>query len=471
MKLILTGIAFACLVYACGKKDAPAPVTPPVVPPVVNTALAITGFAPESAEPGAEITITGTNFGSVAGDVAVTFGSGTAVTPKSVSANKVVVAVPAGAVTGKIAIAVNGATALSKNDFIVIKNATTLSITDFTPKSAKPFEKITITGTGFTGTPATLKMAIDNSPYFDVLSVSPTTIVVQTNLATPSGKISVTINGTKVTSATDFTALLADLAIIDMSGAAGQIRKGQLGRRMSMQANGFGTDTNKIFISFGGTKPVKADYVGPAGAAVGTIIPRYAQSGKVTLTVDGRSVTSIQDFNLEMSMRDFSPQTVSTGDTMKITGVAFTTKEDMSVNFNSDLYIERPIKVTPTELWVIVPSYAKTGNVMIGAQLATITDFIIEKKFTFIPRVSFNDSLTPASGKLNNVIRINGSFANADVSDIGVSFGGSKPVQPESVSGPNILVKIPPDAKTGRITISRKGYAPFTGTFIFTIVP
>jgi hypothetical protein len=345
---------------------------------------------------------------------------------------------------------------------------TTLSITDFSPKSAKPASNITITGTGFGSDTSQVKLLIGNLPYYQLVSVSPTSIVFQTNLATPNGKISVIVNGKTATSTADFTALPQDLKIIGFTGYYGQLGSSQLGHQMYIYADGFGTDTNKIFISFNGTTPVKCNYIGPSKSQIGTVVPRYAQAGKVTLTVNGQSVTSTVDFNLDMSLRDYSPKSFSSGDTVKITGVAFTNASDMSVNFN-DNKATRPIMVTATELHVVVPLDAKSGYLTVSANLGQITDFTPDK-FTFVPTVYFNYVFTPASGKVGDLIRINGDFVGADIATLGVSFGGSSPVQPASINGPDIYVKVPSDAKTGAISITRTGYKPFTGPFIFTVL-
>jgi hypothetical protein len=70
------------------------------------------GLFAETAEAGTEITITGTNFGTVVSDVSITFGTSSAVTPKSDTNTQIVVVVPGGAVTGKIAVSVKAAAAV-----------------------------------------------------------------------------------------------------------------------------------------------------------------------------------------------------------------------------------------------------------------------------------------------------------------------------------------------------------------------
>jgi len=260
---------------------------------------------------------------------------------------------------------------------------TTLSITDFNPKTAKPGSNITITGTGFGSDPSVVKLLIGTYPFYDLVSVSPTKIVFTTSTITPSGKISVFINGKEVTSSADFTALPQDLKIVGFVGSAGQGGSTQLGHELYIYAQGFGTDTNKIFISFGGTKPVKANYIGPEKAALGTVVPRYAQPGKVTLTVGDSVTTSDKDLNFDMSISDYSPKSFHVGDTIKITGFSFTSIADMSIDFNNDKGT-RPISLTPTEMHVIVPPMAKSGYLHVSANLGTITDFTWDK-FTVLP--------------------------------------------------------------------------------------
>lgn len=344
-----------------------------------------------------------------------------------------------------------------------------ITITDFSPKSGSAKTKITITGTGFGSDVAKVRVAIGNSGFNTPISVTPTSIVFESTLTATTGKIKVLINDNTYTSTSDFTALAEPLRILSFSNAAGQFGNGQLGYQMYINTSSIAAniDTNKIFISFNGTKAVKANYIGGGRVSVGAIVPRYALAGKVTLTVDGQVAVSDEDYNFDMSMRDFTPKSVTTGDTVKITGVEFGTVDDMSVEFNSATTLAKPYKVTKTEMWVVVPSDAKSGYLTVKQRLGLSN--ISDAKFTFTPRVFFSNYALPSSAKVNDVIAINGDFTGADISTIGVSFGGSAPVKPTSISGPNISVKIPADAKTGKITISRTGYTPFTSAFAFTI--
>ena len=242
----------------------------------------------------------------------------------------------------------------------------TLAITDFSPKTAKPETTITITGTGFGNDPSKVKVAIGSSPYDVPISVTPTTIVTKTNLATPSGKISVIVDGNRVSSTSDFASLPEDLKISYINGIlTGEQGSSQLGHYVFIYAHGLYAsggvlltkrDTNSVSISFGGTAPVKPFDV--YNSVISAVMPRYAQAGKVTLTVGNRSTTTEDNFKIDMSMRDFTPKTFTYGDTIKITGEGFTTIKDMDVHFVAGTCCEvlaSPISVTPTQMLVIVP--------------------------------------------------------------------------------------------------------------------
>jgi hypothetical protein len=341
----------------------------------------------------------------------------------------------------------------------------TLSITDFSPKAAVNGSYITITGTGFGNDPSVVFVAFGTSNYYHPVSVTPTSIVIQTNLQLTSGQIKVSINGNVAVSTASFTrTFTSDLTV---HGYAPENVK--IYDQIKILGTGFGTDTNAVRISFNGSTPIKPKSVNNEDMIV--IVPADAQTGKATVTVNGSSATGKDDVILEMSIIDFSPKSVTEGDTIKIAGVQFTSISDLSIDLNTTTSaVIKPIKVTPKEIQVVVPFSAKSGYIRISSLLSTET-LISRQKFTFTPRVYFYSVPTPSSAKVNEVIKINGDFTGADISTITVSFGGSKPVQPISITGPDIFVKVPIDAKTGKITITRTGYTPFTGATTFTVIP
>jgi hypothetical protein len=159
----------------------------------------IASFNPTSGPVGTKVTISGTGF---TGTTNVTFGGTntafTVVSDTSLTAN-----VPSGAPNGPIAVMTPGGTATSTTNFTV----TTVpppppapTISSFTPTSGPAGTKVTITGTGFTGT--TQVAFGGTSASFTVVSNTSLTATVPTGART--GPISVTSPGGTATSSRSF---------------------------------------------------------------------------------------------------------------------------------------------------------------------------------------------------------------------------------------------------------------------------
>jgi hypothetical protein len=102
----------------------------------------IAGFSPSSAPVGASVTITGTGF---VGATAVTF-SGTPATFVVDSDAQITATVPAGATTGRIAVAGPGGEGTAATDFAVVPAP---SISSLKPSSGRRGAIVTVTGSGF----------------------------------------------------------------------------------------------------------------------------------------------------------------------------------------------------------------------------------------------------------------------------------------------------------------------------------
>lgn len=190
----------------------------------------ITSVAPTSGLVGAPITITGTDFSTTLANNMVKFNN-TAATVTAATATTLSVNVPAGATTGKITVTINGITATSAEDFIVIIPPT---LTSFAPASGLPAlstgyvgEEVTITGTNFSATPANNTVKF-NGTSATVTSSTATQIKANVPTGATTGKISVTVNAITVESANSFTVqpvnawtTRADLTGDPRAGAAG----------------------------------------------------------------------------------------------------------------------------------------------------------------------------------------------------------------------------------------------------------
>lgn len=155
---------------------------------------------------GVELTITGFNFSLTPANNVVKINGVSAGTPISASATSLKVIVPSGATTGKVSVAVNGATgtASSDGDFTVPSPA----VANFTPKASIVGSTVEITGTKFS------KIAANNVVRFNGVtavvqsvdvSVSPNVLIVTVPGGASTGKISVSVDGIVGTSGSDFT--------------------------------------------------------------------------------------------------------------------------------------------------------------------------------------------------------------------------------------------------------------------------
>ena len=161
---------------------------------VTVPAPTISSFTPTSGPVGTKVTITGTGF---TGTTSVTLG-GTSASFTFVSDTSLTATVPSGAATGVIVVTTPGGTATSANPFTVTQPAPTIS--SFTPTSGPAGTKVTITGTGFTGTTSVAFGGATAS--FTVVSDTSLTAIVPAGART--GPISVTSPGGTATSSRSF---------------------------------------------------------------------------------------------------------------------------------------------------------------------------------------------------------------------------------------------------------------------------
>lgn len=99
MRSIFFALLMFILLFACKKSNGPTPVPPAALP-------SITSISPSSGPKNTTVVITGTNFGTNAAVVKVSF-NGVDASVQSVTATQISATVPAGAGTGKVAVSVN----------------------------------------------------------------------------------------------------------------------------------------------------------------------------------------------------------------------------------------------------------------------------------------------------------------------------------------------------------------------------
>ena len=237
---------------------------PPVVP-----GPQITSFAPASGPVGTSVTLTGTGF---SGATAVAF-NGTLATFVVHSAAQITAVVPAGATTGRVAVAAPGGTGTSALDFTVTAPSPAPTITRFTPPSGAAGSTVVISGTGFSG--ATALTFNGAAAAFTVDSDARITAIVPAGATT--GPIAVSAPGGSGVSATDFTVIPAPVVARIRPAAA------RRGATVTISGAGFGATRSGATVRFGGG--TCGAYLSWSDGQIKCKVPARAKFGSVQVTV------------------------------------------------------------------------------------------------------------------------------------------------------------------------------------------
>lgn len=245
----------------------------------------VNSFTPATAPVGATVTITGMNFSTTPGNNRVTF-NGTAATVTSATATQLTVTVPAGATAGKISVEANGTVATSTTNF---GNPKAPTITDFVPGSGPVSTVVVISGTNFLSTPANNTVRF-NGKVAAVTNATSTQLKVVVPAGATTGKVSVQTSNGIATSVTDFIVIQSSPTIIFFTPAFGLVSA-----KVNIIGTSFSTTPTNNIVTFNGTVAT----VTSATATLLTVtVPAGATTGKISVTVNGQTATSANDFEV-----------------------------------------------------------------------------------------------------------------------------------------------------------------------------
>ena len=285
------------------------------VPPIVSR------FTPNEGAPGTTVVITGKNFSDVPAENTITFGGGVeAGVPSSATTTSLTVQVPQNADTGPITVTVYGQTGTSQSNFTV-----PVAISKIDPESGAVGDPIEIIGTGFSATAAenTVTFLGDESDEGDnqvatISEASTTKLVVNVPDGAVSGPIEVEVNGVPFTSYpfTVFAPLPIPIVLSFMP------EMGTVGTLVTITGDNFSATSSENTVTFGGI-------VAPTPSVATTTsltvqVPEGAQTGPITVTVDGQTGISQSNFTvLALVVSSFTPNAGAPGTTVVITGENF----------------------------------------------------------------------------------------------------------------------------------------------------
>jgi hypothetical protein len=173
-----------------------------------------------------------------------------------------------------------------------------------------------------------------------------------------SGKISVTINGKSTSSGMDFTLLLP--TITDFSPGAAQV-----GTEITINGANFSATPSENNVQF--IDMANATVLSATTNQLVVTVPENAYSGKISVTVNGKTAISATDFTVSVPDIDsFYPPIGVPGIPVVITGTNFSTVTQYNiVKFND---VQATVTAaSATQLNVTVPEGATTGRISVGA--------------------------------------------------------------------------------------------------------
>ena len=435
----------AFIVWSCDneEEEEERPPVPAETPPPT-----ITSFAPESGTVGSSVTINGTNFSDEPDDNIVVFGNESGVTITNASTDSLTVTVPQGAETGKISVTVNGKTATSANDFTV--EVSDLAITSFTPSSGNVGASVTINGTNFNPTIAGNTVIFYNNKEAVVTSASSNSLTVTVPQGVETGKISVTANGKTVTSADDFTVGVSDPTITSFTPNSGNV-----GASVTITGTNFSSTVAENTVIFHDNK--EATITNASTNSLTVTVPQGVETGKISVTVNGKTATSANDFTVDISdptITSFTPNSGKVGTSVTITGTNFSsTVAENTVIFHDNK--EATITNASTNsLTVTAPQGVETGKISVTVDGKTTTsadDFMVEVSDPTIT------SFTPNSGNVGTSVTITGTNFSSTIAENTVTFHNNKEAAVTNASSNSLTVTVPQGVETGKISVTVDG--------------
>ncbi len=249
-----------------------------VFPAPVITELSATGAAV-----GETVIITGQNFGATVAENTVEF-DGIMAEVTAASETELVVIVPNGATTGPLTVEV-----LEQTGTIEIFTIAPV-ITSFEPLKGAADQEITITGTNFNN------LAENNNVTFNgvlatVVSASATSLTVVVPPEANSGKIAVEVEQLLAVSETDFITIPSIISFSPETGAVDE--------EVTISGANFSPVPEENIVNFNGTLAV---VTASTETSIITSIPDDAETGPVTVEVNGEVATSTTDFMVDNSI-------------------------------------------------------------------------------------------------------------------------------------------------------------------------
>ncbi|PTL79262.1 IPT/TIG domain-containing protein [Vitiosangium sp. GDMCC 1.1324] len=403
----------------------------------------LSSFSPSTGWVGTSVTLTGSNF---TGTTEVSF-NGTPATNFSLSGDSYLyVNVPSGATSGPLRV-VNTKGQVGSPPFTVMATPT---LTGFSPASGAVGTVVTLTGSGFAGSPSVQF----GSEYALVTLVSATQLTAIVPAGARSGQLRVSVGGQWLTSTESFTVLGSAVPTVGRFSPA----SGEVGTQVIIDGSSF---TGVSRVEFNGVPASSVSLTGDGRLSAS--VPAAASTGPIRVVTSAGSVTSSTPFTvLSMpAVTGFTPTHGTIGTPVTLTGTGFTRVRQVRIESSRNATF---MVVSDTEMKLLVPLGASTGRItLIAASFSYSEDeFVVDASSA--PTLT---SIRPSAGGVETLVSLYGSGFTGTTR---VSFNGI-PARYFSLSSDGALsVQVPPGATSGPIqVINSVGSA--TSSTSFTVLP
>jgi IPT/TIG domain/Glucodextranase, domain B len=330
----------------------------------------VSSFTPSSGVVMTSVTVAGSGFSATAASNAVTF-NGVAATVTSATATQLIVKVPSGATTGKIAITVGGQLGVSATNFTV-----TPQILSYSPGLGPVGATVTIAGEGFDTVASNNALTFHNVAA-SIISATATQLITTVPAGATTGTLKVTVATHSFATTTSFTVTPSITSIDPISGTP----------QTDVYIDGYNfsaTRTSNV-VKFNGVQAVVSS---ATPTELDVLVPDTATTGPITVTVGGTMATSSAPFVVVGPLLDsFTPPSAPPGSTVKIVGENFdTTQPNNVVKFNgvaaTILYADE------NTILATVPATATSGPITVSRfsqSVASATNFAVTTPNVSLP--------------------------------------------------------------------------------------
>ncbi|MFD2512359.1 IPT/TIG domain-containing protein [Pontibacter locisalis] len=349
------------------------------MPPVVNEEVrleaeqiiaspAITDFSPEAGRFGAEVTLTGKNFGPTPEQNKVYF-NGMLATVRYASATQLRVLVPESSSSGAVKVITPDGGIQTTKDFEVYQPPV---ISSFTPGEGVPSATVTLEGMNLTAD--WLQRIKLGSEICEIISAKGTSAVVRVPQLALTGSFEIITKGGQ-TSSTEQFVVWHQPVITSLSNYLDKV-----GATVVISGENYAADAARNIVHFG---TVQAQVLEASASHLKVLVPAGATTATVSVETPGGKISSSRLFEVIPApvLVSFTPERGPIGTEVSLIGENF-----LALGMQDTIYINgdkaQVLNATTEKVTIRIPRGATTGKIKIagiGGFALSATDFVVEE--------------------------------------------------------------------------------------------